>query len=394
METSCRNIAVFTGTRAEYGLLRPVLSMLRQSDICHLQLLVSGSHLSKHHGYTVQEIIDDGFQADALLPIDLSIDTPVHLCKELGKLITTAGEALHKLTPHILVLLGDRYETLGVALAASMLNIPIAHLHGGEITAGAMDDNFRHCISKLAHLHFTSCEDYRQRVIQLGEQPANVYNVGALGVENARSLSFLPEDEVRSVLNIKAQQPYIVVTYHPVTLEQELVDEQLIALTSALDSFPDYAVIYTGVNADPSSDKVAGHVARHRETEPDRVRCFSSLGVTRYLSAVRYAACVVGNSSSGIIEVPSLRVPVVNVGNRQKGRIHAQSVIDCSTEVVAIREAIAQALSDSARETALNAKNPYEPIISKKTSALIAEILCSTSLSKVTKKEFFDLVRG
>ena len=294
---------------------------------------------------------------------------------------------MQSLNADILVLLGDRYECLGVALAAAMLRVPIAHIHGGEITEGAMDDNFRHAISKLAHLHFASCEPYRQRIIQMGEQPDKVWNVGSLGVENVRSLSLLDAAATRSILGVPDGLPYILCTFHPVTLEpgQELA--QVSALCRALESFSQYQVIFTGVNADPGSGVLSRVLHQYADTQPERVRMVQSLGVLRYLSAAKHAACVVGNSSSGILEVPSLGVPVVNIGNRQKGRIVSCAVLNCSSEEKGIAAALHEALTPDRRRVAETTWNPYDKL---GTSARIAEILQAAPLEGILSKKFYD----
>jgi len=383
-----RTIAVFTATRAEYGLLRPLLQQLRVCPQCRLKIIVSGTHLSPEHGYTLREIQEDGFSADALIPLDLSCDTAPHLCGELGNLVRETGAALQSLHADMLVLLGDRYECLGAALAAAMLRVPIAHIHGGEITEGAMDDSFRHAISKLAHLHFASCEPYRQRIIQMGEQPDKVWNVGSLGVENVRSLALLDAAATRGILGVPEGGPYILCTFHPVTLEpgQELA--QVSALCRALDSCTQYQVIFTGVNADPGSGVLSRALHQYAAAQPERVRVFQSLGVLRYLSAAKHAACVVGNSSSGILEVPSLGVPVVNIGNRQKGRIASCAVLHCSPEEKDIAAAVREALTPERRRVAGTTCNPYDKA---GTSARIAEILQAASLEDILAKKFYDL---
>lgn len=383
-----RTIAVFTATRAEYGLLRPLLLRLRESRQCRLQLIVSGTHLSHAHGYTLTEIQRDGFEPDATIPLDFSKDSSEHLCGELGSIVAKTGAALARLQPALLVLLGDRYECLGAATAAAMMQIPVAHIHGGEITHGALDDNFRHAVTKLSHLHFTSCEPYRQRVLQLGEDPQRVWNVGALGVENVLSLPLLEEAAVREYLRLERGRPYFLCTFHPVTLEPGQEEAQWREVQGALETFVGHTVIVTGANADPGGGLINSMLAKWSQQQPERVRLFDSLGVTRYLSAAKYAACVVGNSSSGIIEIPSLGVPVVDIGNRQKGRVRSAAVLHCETSRDAVIDCVAVALTREHEALALSTANPYR---GENTSRRIAQLLCEYPLGGILTKDFYDL---
>ena len=385
-----RTIAVFTATRAEYGLLRPLLLRLRESRQCRLQLIVSGTHLSHAHGYTLTEIRSDGFEPDVMVPLDFSKDSPEHLCGALGAVVAQTGAALARLQPGLLVLLGDRYECLGAATAAAMMQIPVAHLYGGEITRGALDDSFRHAVTKLSHLHFTSCEPYRQRVIQLGEDPDHVWNVGALGVENTLSLPLSDETAVREYLRLEEGRPYFLCTFHPVTLEPGHEEAQWREVQQALETFSNHAVIITGANADPGGGLINRMLAAWSKQQPERVRLFDSLGVLRYLSAAKYAACVVGNSSSGVVEIPSLGTPVVNIGNRQQGRIASTAVLHCPAQKDAVAAMLAQSLMPEYCKRAQTTENPYEKT---GTSAAIAHTLLSFSLESILHKEFFDIAR-
>lgn len=383
-----RTIAVFTATRAEYGLLRPVLLRLREAAGCRLRLLVSGTHLSPLHGHTLDEILADGFTPDAAIPLALDDDAPAALCASLGSMIGDTGRILSGLRPDLMMLLGDRYECLGAAMAAAMSCIPVAHIHGGEVTRGAVDDAFRHAVTKLAHLHFTSCEPYRRRVIQLGETPKRVWNVGALGVENALRLPLWDESRIRAELGLAPGRPYFLCTFHPVTLEPGDEDRQLDALCSALAAFPDHAVIFTGANADAGGLGLNCRLKAFAQTNLDRVRLFASLGVTRYLSAAKYASCVAGNSSSGIIEIPSLGTPVVNIGSRQGGRIASPAVLHCPAEKEAVASCLRRALTPEHRALARATPNPYE---GKDTSATIARTLMEHPLEDILRKSFHDI---
>lgn len=383
-----RKIAVFTATRAEYGLLRPLLLRLQDSPQCSLQLLVSGTHLSPAHGYTLREIEQDGFCPAACIPMDLTSDTGTGLCTSMASLLAGLSACLETLQPDMMVLLGDRYECMVAGLAASMCHIPLAHIHGGESTEGAQDDAFRHALTKLSHWHFTSCERHRQRVIQLGEDPEKVWNVGALGVENVRATDFLPEHAVREALALDQHTPYILCTFHPVTLEQGQEITQMHELCAALRTFTEYYCIFTGANADAGGAAINALLTAECAAQPQRLRLFASLGTRLYLSAAKYAACVVGNSSSGIIEVPSLGTPVVDIGNRQQGRQRAASVLHCSAKAHDIITALRSAVSPAHKQNLKMAENPYEK---NHTSASIAQVLTSYSMENICKKHFIDI---
>ncbi len=389
-----RNIVFFTGARAEYGLLRSLMLHMQKNPCINVKLLVSGTHLSESHGNTITEIEQDNLSIEAIVSIDSDVHTTLEasltICKSMGLAMEKLGKALHKLKPDILVILGDRYEAFCCASAATILNIPIAHIHGGEQTLGAIDEAFRHCITKMSHIHFASCEEHKQRIIQLGENPERVWNTGALGVENALNIPLLSEDEIRTYLNISPKQPYFLCTFHPVTLEPEQEKNQWKEVQKALDAFPDYVVIITGANADPGGNTVNAMLARWANNNPTRIRFFTSLGVLRYLSTVKYAKCVVGNSSSGIVEIPSLKVPVVNVGNRQKGRICSDLIIHCSTEAFAIEKAIQKSISSGHKNIVQTSSNPYSGINVAKT---MTQILSTVNLSNIIQKKFYDLPR-
>lgn len=380
-----RKIAVFTGTRAEYDLLRPIIHGPASSKKCRVLLLVSGAHLSRSHGYTLDYIKADGLSPDALIPLPLEDGSPQGICSALGVAVSGMGRELSRLKPDLLVLLGDRYETLGAACAAQIIGVPVAHLHGGEITQGANDDAFRHAVTKMSHLHFTSCEAYRQRVIQLGEDPNRVFNVGSLGVENIHKLKLLDEAEIRRELGFTAGTPYMVCTFHPVTLEGGTEIAQLEELLRALEAFPDYAVVFTGANADVGGASINDALQSYTEQYPQH-RFFMSLGQVRYFSAVKYASCVIGNSSSGIIEVPSLKVPVLNVGNRQKGRVAAAGVLHCGAEVRSVIETLAFALSENYKIKVAATGNPYDR---PDTAKNIVHRITTWPLQGILRKSFY-----
>lgn len=353
-----KKIAVFTGTRAEYGLLYWLLKDIQKNDELTLQLVVSGMHLSPEFGLTYQQIEEDGFNIDAKVEILLSSDTSVGVAKSMGLGVLGFADALQRLQPEALVVLGDRFEALAAAQTAMIMRIPVVHLHGGEITEGAYDDAIRHAITKLSHLHCTAAEPYRQRVIQMGEAPERVHNVGAIGLDHLRRTKLLDIAELGQALSFPLQKPYFLVTYHPVTLANEPAEASFQALLDALDDFPDYQVILTYPNADDGGRKIIPLLNTYAAGRSNAL-AMPSLGQLRYLSAVKHATAVIGNSSSGIIEVPAFAVPTVNIGQRQKGRLAAASVIHCDANRLAINAAIKAAVSMHAKLAGKPAANPY-----------------------------------
>jgi len=354
-----KKIAVFTGTRAEYGLLYLILKGLKSNSTIDLQLLVGGTHLLTDFGYTIKHIIDDGFTITEELDYLLASDSPVGISKSLARATIAAAEVFANNKPDLLVLLGDRFEALALAQAAMIAGVPIAHIHGGELTEAAMDDSIRHAITKMSHLHFTSTEVYRQRLLQLGEQPSTVFNVGAPGIDNIVKLPLLSKQHLSQKLNIDLSAAYFLVTYHPETLSHKSSIESLKSLLTSFEHYQDYKLIITYPNADMYGRSLIDALEFFAKTNKDRVFLYESIGQINYLSAMKYASLVIGNSSSGIIEAPSFHVPTVNIGDRQKGRLASESVINCSDDVVDIVAAIKWALSDSFKEQALTASNPY-----------------------------------
>lgn len=354
-----RKIAVFTGTRAEYGLLYWLLHDIRASERLALQLIVSGMHLSPEFGNTWQAIEADGFAIDARVEMLLSADTPSGVVKSMGVGLLGFADALERLQPDILVVLGDRFEALAVAQAALVMRIPVAHLHGGEITEGAYDDAMRHAITKFASLHFVAAEPYRRRVIQMGEAPERVFNVGALGLDHLQRTPRLDTATLAASLGFPLRPPYFLVTYHPATLADEPPEDSFRALLAALDRFPDMQVLLTYPNADNGGRALIRLLDEYAAAQPGRVHALPSLGQARYLGAAAGAAAVVGNSSSGLIEVPALGVPTVNIGNRQQGRLLAPSVLNCAPTAAAIEHALQQALSPDHIARSRVAETPY-----------------------------------
>jgi len=382
-----RTICFFTGTRAEYGLLRPLIQAVKAHPDMHAKLLVSGMHLADSCGATWHEIENDGLAIDEKIEILLDSSSDTGICTAMGLGMMRYGDALKRLAPDCMVVLGDRFEALAATIAATVCRIPVAHLHGGELTLGAMDDAFRHAMTKMSQLHFTSTDAYRQRVIQLGEQPERVFHVGALGVENIRTLDLLPRDEVERRLGLTPGQRFLLVTYHPATLDREAPESQLEALLQALAAFPDHVAVFTGANADAGGGALNRILADHVGRDPSRLRFFMSLGSLLYLSAARQADAVVGNSSSAIIEVPSLGTPSVDIGSRQAGRISATSVLHCPPRRDEITAAITQAISPDFRRAAANVVNPYEKA---GTTQAIVESLVEWDGNSETHKSFYD----
>ncbi|MEY4591819.1 MAG: hypothetical protein RIR18_714 [Pseudomonadota bacterium] len=387
-----KKICVVTGTRAEYGLLRWVMAGIAASPSLELQLIVTGMHLSPEFGLTYKAIEEDGFFIDRKVEMLLSSDTPVGVTKSMGLAVCGFADVLADLAPDLMLVLGDRYEILAAVSAAMIARIPIAHLHGGELTEGAFDEAIRHSITKMSHLHFVAAEEYRQRVIQLGEQPARVFQVGGLGIDSILRLPLLTRHQLEASLDFRLGMKNLLVTFHPVTLEQGTAADQMRELLAALAELKDTHIIFTMPNSDTDSrqlfDLVHTFVAEHPET----AKAFTSLGQLRYLSAVRWVDAVVGNSSSGIAEVPSLGKGTINIGDRQRGRLRAASVIDCVPERLAILGALAILYSPEFQTTLAEIENPYG---SGGASERILRAIEATDLASLLKKSFFDLpVRG
>jgi UDP-hydrolysing UDP-N-acetyl-D-glucosamine 2-epimerase len=379
-------VAIFTGTRAEYGLLYWLINDVKRDKALTLQLLVSGSHLSPEFGLTYKQILDDGFDIAEKIEMLLSSDSPVGTAKSMGLAVVGYADALDRLSPDVIVILGDRYEALAVAQTAMIMRIPIIHLHGGEISEGAYDDAIRHAITKLSYLHATSTDIYRQRVIQLGEAPERVVNVGAIGLDHLKRTTLLSHDELAHALEFDLSKPYFIVTYHPVTLAEEPPIDTFNSLLRALDNFPSHQVIITYPNADDGGREIIPLLTSYGSDRPGRVLAIPSLGQIRYLSAVKYADAVIGNSSSGIIEVPSFDVPTVNLGLRQKGRLAAKSVLHCAATEDGILEAIELAVSRKYKQKNEEISNPYS---NGDASSRVIDMIKSFKFSSM--KVFHDL---
>lgn len=382
-----RKICVVTGTRAEYGLLYWLMKEINMDKDLQLQVIVTGMHLSPEFGLTYKDV-EKEFKIDKKIEILLSSDTPVGISKSMGLAQISFAEAYSDLQPDIVVLLGDRYEMFSAASAAMVVRIPIAHLHGGEATEGLIDEPIRHSITKMSHLHFTSSEVYRQRVIQLGEQPEYVYSFGAYGLDNIVKLELLSRSDFEKSIDFNLGLRNVLVTFHPVTLESDTAKNQIIELLSALDKIEDLKIIFTKANADTDGRIVNELIDEYVSQHLDKSVVFSSLGQLRYLSALQYMDLVVGNSSSGLIEVPSFNIPTVNIGDRQRGRVMAESVISCEPNKRSILSALELALSNEFRSKASCVLNPYGGTgVAVKTK----NILKSVDLNDILKKRFYDL---
>ena len=381
-----RKICVVTGTRAEYGLLHRLLLILKNDPQIELQLVVTGSHLSPSHGMTVDEIESDGFVPVAKLSVDLSDDSKLATVEAMADVTSQIAKTLSSLNPDVVVLLGDRYEILATAQAALILDIPVAHIHGGEITSGAFDDSIRHAITKMSSLHFVAAEDYARRVVQLGEQPSSVFNVGSLGVENALASKPMNKSDLSKALNVELESPILLVTYHPTTRSTMSVTEEIDQVLSALENFSYCTIVFTGVNADPGNAEVSSRIIKFVQRDAKLRSLHASLGQNKYLSLLNLCDVVIGNSSSGIIEAPAFGKPTVNIGNRQDGRLRADSIIDVGVTKQEIQTAIETALSPTWRERCAKTVSSYK---SSNTAQLIADTLKNAELN--LHKTFFDI---
>ena len=345
-----RKICVITGTRAEFGLLRPLIELIANDNELQLQLIATGMHLSPEFGYTLNEITEAGFMVDKKVECLLSSDSSIGVSKTIALAISGFADALAELTPDLVVVLGDRTEILGAVIATAMVNIPIAHLHGGETTEGAYDEAIRHSITKFSHLHFTSTEAYRKRVIQLGEQPEKVFNVGAIGLDAIKKLKLLNKEEFENSIGFKLKKRNVLITYHPVTLEKEAPIETFENVLTALDELTDTALIFTHANSDKNGRIINKMITEYVSSHKDKAVEFKSLGQLRYLSALQFVDFVIGNSSSGMTEVPAFYIPTINIGDRQKGRINCESVINSNNSLEDIKKSITFALDKTFRE--------------------------------------------
>jgi GDP/UDP-N,N'-diacetylbacillosamine 2-epimerase (hydrolysing) len=385
-----RRICVVTGSRAEYGLLRWVMEEIRATSGLTLQIAATGAHLSPEFGLTYREIEQDGFTIDRRVEMLLSSDTPSGIAKAIGLGTIGFADVFADLRPDVLLVLGDRFEILSAATAALIARVPIAHLHGGERTEGAVDEAIRHAITKMSHLHFVATEEYRRRVIQLGESPDRVFMVGGLGVDGITRQKLLDRAELEQSLGYRLGKRTLLVTFHPVSLENATSADQMRELLMALDELPDVHLIFTAANAD-ADGRVLIRMVEEFVARRENAAVFTSLGQQRYLSCLRHVDGVVGNSSSGLTEVPSFHIGTVNIGDRQRGRVAAASVIAAAPERKAIRRAIDQLFDPQFRGSLARVKNPYGD---GGASKRVVEALRSAHFDDMLKKQFFDLPAG
>lgn len=382
-----RKVCVITGTRADFGLLRWVMQEVRDTPDLELQVIATGMHLSPEFGLTSKEIEQGGFSINAKVEMLLSTDTATGVTKSMGLGLIGFADAYARLKPDVIVVLGDRFEIFAAATAALIAGIPLAHLHGGETTEGAFDEAIRHSITKMSHLHFVAADDYRRRVIQLGEQPERVFQVGGLGIDAIKRIALMDRAALEASLDFKLGTKNLLITYHPVTLESQSSAQQMGELLAALRQLEDTHLIFTMPNADTGSRELVSMVEAFVSMHPNS-RVYSSLGQLRYLSCMHLVDGVVGNSSSGLAEAPSMGVGTINIGNRQRGRLQATSVIDSAPDQQAILAAIKHMYAEDFRQTLLTTVNPYgDGGASKK----IVQLLKDYPLDGILKKSFYDL---
>ena len=377
-----------TGTRAEYGLLKPLIEQFMSDPNVDTGLIVTGMHLCKEYGNTIEVIQSDNMPIWDTIDILLSSNTQCSIVKSMGLALLGFSESLNKIKPDILILLGDRFEAFCAAAAAVVLNIPIAHIHGGELTEGAIDDAFRHAITKMSYLHFASTEEYRKRIIQMGEEPDRVFNVGSLGVENIRKLKLLDRDELQKELGIDLSKPYCVCTFHPETLEPDKTIDHLYELIGALDKVNNQTIIFTGSNADSKGKKINQIIKSFVDERRSRTYFFLNLGQLKYLSLLKYAQFVVGNSSSGIIEAPALGIPTINIGSRQNGRVKPQSVFDSKPQKDEILKTITYVLENSSK---LSGKSLDSLFKGDDVAKRIYDTCISFLKNGIKNKHFYDI---
>lgn len=389
-----RRIWVLTTTRADYGLLYWLLREIDDDPELELMLAVTGTHLSIEFGLTVREIERDGFRIHRRMEILLSSDSRIAMTKAMGLAMLACGDALGEDRPDLMVVLGDRFEIVPVALAAVVQGIPVAHVHGGETSRGALDEYFRHAVTKLANMHFPAAEDYRQRILQMGEAPALTFNYGSPGLDHLYRSEPIGREALAKALGLPLDRPTAIVTYHPVTTGESdtSADVQIMALLEALEPYDDLQIVFTKANADTQGREINARLAQWCKAHPERGHLFDSLGQRLYHSCLRHLDLMIGNSSSGLVEAPSFRLPVINIGSRQEGRLAAGNVICVDCNIAEIRRGIDRALCAEFRTTLVGLLNPYDRFRDGKTSRRIKETLKTIPLDEtLTKKRFHDL---
>lgn len=383
-----KKICIVTGGRSDYGLLRPLIKELSFDKRINLDILVTGMHLSSEFGMTIKEIEQDGFKISQKVEMLLNSDTSVGITKSIGLGLSSFAEVFDNLLPDLVILLGDRFEIFAVATAAFIAKIPIAHLHGGELTEGSLDDTFRHCITKMSSIHFVSSKTYRKRVIQLGENPDNVFTVGAIGLDNLRSMRILNKKNLETHLDFKFLKKNLLITFHPFDSDKLTIEKQMKELLLSLSSLSDTGLIITMPNADKHGkllqDMIKKFVSNHQNA-----KYYCSLGQLMYLSCMHHVDGVIGNSSSGLIEAPALKKGTINIGDRQKGRLKAKSIIDCKSNQHEISKSINYLFTNEFQNIVKNADNPYGKHGATKK---IIKIINKTNFNKI-KKVFYDITK-
>ena len=383
-----RKICIVTGTRADWGLLSPVAQELNRRSDVELQIIATNMHLSEKYGSTWHEIENDGLHITRMVPMAVEGDGAASTVNAMSQCMSGMAQVFDELRPHLLLILGDRYEMLAVASTALIFGIPIAHIAGGAVSQGAYDESIRHSITKMSHIHLTETEAYRRRVIQLGENPARVHNVGAMGVYNITHMQYPSREELEQELGTSIPEGTLLCTFHPATLDSVPPRTQCENLLRALDRFPHNKVIFTYPNNDTNGEVIIELINAYADAHPERVAVFPSLGMRRYLSALHLVAAVVGNSSSGIVEMPSMGIPTLNIGIRQQGRLAADSVVNCGVDEQQIVHGLQKVLSPEWREHCRRVANPYEQ---PNTLQRIVDVVCNTPLNNIITKPFYDL---
>ena len=384
-----RKICVVTATRAEYGLLKCLLDDIQNDPVLTLQVISTGSHLSPEFGYTNQQIMDDGFTVNKQIEILLSSDTPVGVSKSMGLAQISFAEAFEELKPDLVLVLGDRYELIPIVSAANIARIPVAHLNGGELTEGAIDELIRHAITKLSQLHFTAMEEYSQRVIQMGESPERVFCVGEVGLDNISRMELLSKCAFEDSFGVQLKQKNLLFTYHPETTQSiEEIEADFVEILGALDTLNDCLLIFTKANADVGGRLINKMIDQYVANNPSKAVAFTSLGQLRYLSALQYVDAVIGNSSSGIVEAPSFKVASINIGSRQKGRVRAESTLDVDVRKQQIIDAIETIYTSFFQTQLQTVINPYGQGNSSKK---LVDIIKSIDLQQLKSKKFYDV---
>ena len=382
-----RKICVVTGTRAEYGLLYWLMKEIDTDKDLELQIIATGMHLSEEFGNTYQQIEKDGFTIDKKVDISLSSDTELAISKSMGLGMIGFSDAFNELQPDLLVVLGDRFEIFSAVSVAMIAKIPVAHLHGGEATEGCIDEPIRHSITKMSHLHFTATNEYRNRVIQLGEQPDRVFNVGGLGVDNINKLKLMTKSDFEKAINFELGEKNVLVTFHPVTLEKSTSETQFQELLESISKLKNTKIIFTKANSDTNGRVINSMIDAYVSVNDNSI-AFTSMGQLNYLSALQFVDAVVGNSSSGLLEAPSFNIATIDIGDRQKGRIKADSVISCLPTQESIRSAFDKSYSEDFQNIVDNTKNPYG---NGGASKIVVDIIKDFDLNGILKKTFYDL---